>query len=271
MATMKEALATIGDPNYRHIVPVSGGKDSSALAIYLKQTYPELPAEYVFCDTQSELPETYQFLEKLESLLGAEIHKINALEYMNVRMKTDRNVFDFFLEELYGGYLPSPHARWCTINMKIKPFENYVGNSTAFSYIGIRGDEDREGYVPNKKPPKISEKQNIIPVYPFKDDHKTVQDIKEILEGSGLGLPEYYQWRSRSGCYFCFYQQVGEWQGLKEKHPELFERAKQYEKTTGAQKYTWVERRSLTEIEKIPTKHQIKDMDDADGCAICHI
>ena len=271
MATMNEALATIGDPNYRHIVPVSGGKDSSALAIYLKQTYPDLPAEYVFCDTQSELPETYQFLEKLESLLGAEIHKINALEYMNVRMKTDRNVFDFFLEELYSGFLPSPHARWCTINMKIKPFEQYIGNSTAFSYIGIRGDEDRDGYIPNKKPPKMSEKQNIIPVYPFKDDHKTVQDIKEILEGSGLGLPEYYQWRSRSGCYFCFYQQVGEWQGLKERHPELFEKAKQYENRSGSANYTWVERRSLAEIEQLSTKHEIKDMDDTDGCAICHI
>lgn len=271
MATMQEALASIDDPSIRHIVPVSGGKDSAALAIYIRQTYPQLPVEYVFSDTQSELPETYEFLERLEALLGQEIHRINALDYLNVQRKPGRNVFDFFLEELYSGFLPSPHARWCTVNLKIKPFEAFVGNSTAYSYIGIRGDENREGYTPNKKPPKMSEKQNIIPVYPFKDDGKTYQDIKEILETSGLGLPEYYEWRSRSGCYFCFYQQVGEWQGLKERHPELYEKAKQYETKNGSKNYTWVEGKSLEDIAKIEVKYGIKDIDDAEGCAICHI
>lgn len=271
MATLSEALATTNDPSIRHIVPVSGGKDSAALAIYIRENYPQVPAEFVFSDTQSELPETYEFLEKLEALLGKEIHRINALDYMNVQRKPGRNVFDFYLEELYSGFLPSPHARWCTINMKIKPFEEYVGNNTAYSYIGIRGDEDREGYKPNKKPPKISEKQNIIPVYPFKDDGITLQDVKEILESSGLGLPKYYDWRSRSGCYFCFYQQVGEWQRLREEHPHLFEKAKEYEKKSGSKKYTWVEGRTLEDIEKLQVKYDIKDIDEAEGCAICHI
>lgn len=271
MATLEEALATVNDSSVRHIVPVSGGKDSAALAIYMRQTYPELPVEYVFSDTQSELPETYEFLEKLEALLGKSITRINALDYLNVQRKPGRNVFDFFLDELYTGFLPSPHARWCTINMKIKPFEAYVGNYTAYSYIGIRGDENREGYTPNKKPPKISEKQNIIPVYPFKEDGITYQDVKEILEGSGLGMPDYYQWRSRSGCYFCFYQQVGEWQRLKEEHPDLFEKAKEYERRGGSKKYTWVDGRSLEDIEKLPVKYAIQDVDETEGCAICHI
>lgn len=271
MATITEALATVDDTSIKHIVPVSGGKDSAALAIYMRQNYPEIPAEYVFCDTQSELPETYEFLERLEALLGTEIHRINALDYLNVRRKPGRNVFDIFLDELYSGFLPSPHARWCTINMKIKPFEHWIGDNTAFSYIGIRGDENREGYTPQKKPPKISEKQNIIPVYPFKDDGITYQDVKEILESSGLGLPDYYRWRSRSGCYFCFYQQVGEWQRLKEEHPDLFEKAKEYEKRGGTKKYTWAEGRSLEDIENLSVKYDIQDLDEAEGCAICHI
>ncbi len=50
-------------------------------------------------------------------------------------------------------------------------------------------------------------------------------DIIQILEDSGLGLPKYLEWgRSRSGCYFCFYQQKIEWVRLKRKHPEYFER-----------------------------------------------
>jgi 3'-phosphoadenosine 5'-phosphosulfate sulfotransferase (PAPS reductase)/FAD synthetase len=271
MITMQEAAKDILDPATRHIVPVSGGKDSAAMAIYLRQKYPELPFEYVFSDTQCELPETYAFLEKLEALLGKKIAHINALDYLKVKRKPNRNVFDFFLNELYGGFLPSPRARWCTINLKIKPFEKYIGSGKAYSYIGIRGDEDRQGYVPAKKPPKISEKPNIIPVYPFKDDGIILQDVKEILERSGLGLPTYYNWRSRSGCYFCFYQQIGEWQGLIEKHPKLFKKAKTYEKTTGSNKYTWVEGRTLTDIENLPVRYEIQDMDDAEGCAICHI
>ena len=69
-ATMKDALATIGDGKTRHIVAVSGGKDSAALAVYMKQRYPELPVEYVFCDTECELPETYEYIEKMEDTLG---------------------------------------------------------------------------------------------------------------------------------------------------------------------------------------------------------
>ena len=73
VATMNDALATIGDGKTRHIVAVSGGKDSAALAVYMKQRYPELPVEYVFCDTECELPETYEYIEKMEDLLGKRI------------------------------------------------------------------------------------------------------------------------------------------------------------------------------------------------------
>ena len=48
----------------RHILGLSGGKDSSALAVYMRGRVPEM--EYVFCDTKKELPETYEFLAKLE-------------------------------------------------------------------------------------------------------------------------------------------------------------------------------------------------------------
>ncbi|MDB4494911.1 phosphoadenosine phosphosulfate reductase family protein, partial [Akkermansiaceae bacterium] len=64
MITMKEALLAIKEePERRHIINISGGKDSAALALYLKLNFPEIPAEYVFCDTKCELPETYDFLE----------------------------------------------------------------------------------------------------------------------------------------------------------------------------------------------------------------
>jgi 3'-phosphoadenosine 5'-phosphosulfate sulfotransferase (PAPS reductase)/FAD synthetase len=270
MVTLQEVLQENAKKSVRNVVPVSGGKDSAALAIYLKMNYPELDPEYVFSDTDCELPETYEFLEKLEALLGKPIVRINALDYMNIERKPNRKAFDMFLNELYGGFLPSPRSRWCTGVLKIKPFEQYVGNNMVYSYIGIRSDEDREGYIP-KKPPKFSERPNIIPVYPFKDDGVTLSDVKGVLSDSGLGLPDYYQWRSRSGCFFCFYQQIGEWQGLIEHHPDLFEKAKSYEKTTGSKKFTWIEGKTLDDIAALEQKYKVADMDEVEGCAICHL
>ena len=189
---------------------------------------------------------------------------------MNVTRKPSRKAFDFVLNEMYSGFLPSPQARWCTRKLKIEPFERYVGTDTAFSYIGIRADEDRQGYTP-KKPPVISERPNITPVYPFKDDRIDLAQVSELLETSGIGLPDYYRWRSRSGCYFCFYQQIGEWQRLRKEHPELFERAKGYERTTGSKRYTWVKGGVLSKVEKIEELHPLASHDHADGCAICHL
>jgi 3'-phosphoadenosine 5'-phosphosulfate sulfotransferase (PAPS reductase)/FAD synthetase len=248
MVTVTEAAASLAsDASRRHIVNISGGKDSAALAIYLKQKYPQIPAEYVFCDTKCELPETYDFLDQLQTLLGKEIVRINAFNVLRISEK-DRNPFDIFLNEIYSGFLPSPKSRWCTRELKIKPLEKYLEGTEAYSYIGIRADEDREGYT-GKKPPVFSQKPSIIPVYPFRDDGIGYEQVASLLESSGLGLPAYYQWRSRSGCYFCFYQQIGEWQGLKEHHPDLFARAVEYEKQVGDKHFSWVQGKTLEAME----------------------
>src|SRR4051812_20607274 len=52
----------------RHVLGISGGKDSAALAIYMRDRVPEM--EYFFCDTGAELPETYEYLTNLEAFLG---------------------------------------------------------------------------------------------------------------------------------------------------------------------------------------------------------
>jgi len=270
MATMAEALDQADDPNVRHVVSISGGKDSAALAVYIAQNFPELPAEYVFCDTGCELPETYEFLERMEALLGVEVKRLNVLDALGIQKKPNRTPFDVLLEEYYGGFLPNQKARWCTRMLKIRPFEQYIGDDFAYSYIGIRGDENRQGYVA-KKPPKISDEPNIVPVYPFKDAGFGLSDIKSLLEDVGLGLPDYYQWRSRSGCYFCFYQQKGEWAGLKQNHPDLFEAAKRYEKVENGKRYTWRSGESLLELERANPVPATPNIDDDDGCAVCHL
>jgi 3'-phosphoadenosine 5'-phosphosulfate sulfotransferase (PAPS reductase)/FAD synthetase len=247
-----------------------------------------------------------------------------------------KNPFDHFLA-MYGGYLPSATARWCTNKMKLEPFEINVGNKPTISYVGIRGDENREGYVSKREniqtlfpfrkniwsedvikkllsntnisllkkyyteysdasvlqnilkyveqliSPKFTQTQKLNALididvklfnkvvfeflkttdYPIgklkefplieNDEIVGLDDVFKILEDSGVGVPAYYKpieyqveidgeikkgtySRSRSGCFFCFYQQKIEWVWLLEQHPELFEKAITYEK----EGYSWM-------------------------------
>ena len=213
----------------RHVLLISGGKDSTALAIYMRDHHPEIPMEYLFCDTHKELPETYEYLAKVEAYLGQTIIRLTS--------DLEERGFDYWLK-MYRGFLPSPNARWCTRKLKIEPFETYIGEEPVKLYIAIRADESRSGH--------ISTKTNISPVYPFKDQGITKQDVFEILNNSGIGIPDYYSWRSRSGCYFCFFQRKSEWIGLQENHPDLFVLAKEYEKPE--EHFTWIQNESLDEL-----------------------
>ena len=102
--------------------------------------------------------------------------------------------------------------------------------------------------------------KDIETVLPFKENHIDKQAVFEILENSGLGLPKYYEWRSRSGCTFCFFQRKIEWIGLMERHPEAFENAKRMEKTAldNGSPFTWCQSESLVELSKPERVAQIK-------------
>jgi len=363
----------------RHVLGISGGKDSAALAIYIKSKYPGLHIEYYTCDTGKELDETYQLIKNLEIYLGIKI------ELLQGAANSSEAPFDHFLK-MYGGFLPSSNARWCTKKLKLEPFEAYVGDDPVISYVGIRGDEEREGYISTKK--------NIQSIFPFRKniwsqdvvnklltnsnielllalsnnidfhtkrnkvlqtlsrrvdlsftiDHKlqilldsdvkafnrlvfsylqttdyplateasfplldndevlVKEDIFRLLEESGVGIPAYYNKidfhvngrtgqyaRSRSGCFFCFFQQKIEWVWLYERHPELYKKAMEYEK----EGYTWGQHESLAELiqpkrmatikedyvkrmerkakAKSPYLLDILDDTESEGCAACFI
>ena len=232
--------------NVRHVLGLSGGKDSAALAVHMDKNYPEINVEYFFTDTGYELKETYDYLNKLKTRLNRPIHYINP-----------RNSFDYFLKK-YNNFLPSQTARWCTIEMKLRSFEDWIKPSLIkgdeiITYVGIRFDErGRVGYKPSN--PLIKAK------FPFVDDHINKENVLEILESSGLGLPDYYKWRSRSGCTFCFFQRQIEWVGLMEQHPEAWEYAKSLEKTAkdNQSPFTWIKDKPLTELEKPENIAKIK-------------
>lgn len=72
--------------------------------------------------------------------------------------------------------------------MKLAEFEAYVGEDDAISYVGIRGDEDREGYV--------STRPNIQSIFPFRKNIWSVDVINKVLNNDNLDN------------FYTFYKQV---------------------------------------------------------------
>ena len=262
---------------WRHALGISGGKDSAALAVFMRDRVPQM--EYFFCDTGAELRETYEYLDKMEAFLGKPIARLNS-----------GRTFEHWME-VYRGTLPSPQMRWCTKNMKLKPLEAWIGDDPTYSYVAIRADEPREGY--------ISRRDNIVSVFPFKEHGIDLEGVQQILSDAGLGLPKYYQWRSRSGCYFCFFQRKAEWVRLKDNHPDLWEKAVKIEAKAGyentamqGRSYTWSQGETLPELlarrdeilqadaeaakrrQALPKRllDVLVDDDDEDApCLVCHL
>lgn len=231
----------------RHILGISGGRDSAALAVYMRETRPELDLEYFFTDTGKELEEVYQFLDRLEGFLGKTIQRLNP----------DRG-FEHWLRE-YNHFLPSPRTRWCTRQLKLKPLEQWLrpdldAGVTVHSYVAIRADEPhRDGYQATHDNMKVH--------LPLREAGIDRKGVIEILESAGVGEPEYYKWRSRSGCTFCFFQQKIEWVRLSREHPDAFEEAKQYEKTalSHGSPFTWSQGESLDDLIRPERAQQIEE------------
>lgn len=263
----------------RHIIPISG-KDSLATAILQTAHEPEREYEYFFNDVGSELPETYEWLDAVEQKTGWEIHRIG------------KSLEDVIYDQ---GILPSHRVRFCTRMTKIQPMQEYLAESDALVYYGLRADEPkREGYVSTKG-------DNIEPTYPLRDMNIDLEGVWTLVKSQDLKPPTFFwdtlyertleamqeepklvqvdafdgeatsaldllkEWefdmlfagRSRSNCYFCFYQRQYEIVWLSETHPELFDRACQIEQEVGADDFTWKQNWTLPELAEQPKKDKI--------------
>ena len=174
----------------RHVLGISGGKDSAALALYMKEHFPEIEVDLYSCDTGRELDETYELIDNLEAYLGLEVNKLHAVETdgmikPNFEDDEELSPFDYMLND-YDGFLPSTYSRWCTKDLKLKPFEEYIGDDPTISYVGIRGDEHREAYV--------SRKENVQTIFPFKKNIWSSDVLELVLDIHNTGqLKDIYE------------------------------------------------------------------------------
>jgi len=113
------------------VLALSGGKDSTALALALKEREPELRPIYMITPTGDELPEMVDHWNRLSCMLGAEL-----VQPPNV--PTLRQLIDHFR------MLPSTRARWCTRIIKIQSALAWSAQlpQPVKMIVGLRADEE---------------------------------------------------------------------------------------------------------------------------------
>ena len=196
-----------------HVVGVSGGKDSTCLALALKEKQPDTPFTYIYTPTGNELPEMIMHMKRLEKLLGQEI--------LGLSNGTLRSII--YEQKM----IPNYRSRFCTRILKLVPagrfYEKY---SPVIAYIGLRKDEDeREGTRPGGDSASIE--SDVKQVFPFQQWGWGLGEVWAFLNDRGITIPE------RTDCAWCPYQRLGEWYNLWKDHPDIYREGEEIEEEFG--------------------------------------
>lgn len=240
-----------------HVVALSGGKDSTAMALRLAETEPR-PYVYVCTPTGNELPELFEHLRHVSKLLGHPIIPVMGGTLGGLIHKQTA--------------LPNWRQRWCTRMLKIEPYAAWLmqqsrNYASITSYVGLRADEEeREGGDYSRVP-------GIIHRFPMREWGWSITDVRDYLAGRCVSIPR------RTDCAVCFYQTLGEWYELWRQHPTEWAEGEKFEELTGYTfrspgRDTWpaklADLRAAFEAGKIPRGVELQgDMFGAMKCRVC--
>lgn len=241
----------MSDQNTTHIVGVSGGKDSTALALLLAEREPR-DYVYLITPTGNELPEMEAHWAHLEILLGKPLTRV-----------TNRTL-DAWIDEFNA--LPNHRQRWCTRLLKIEPTIAFVrARMPAINYVGLRADEEERVGIYGEIPSR----------FPLREWGFDLAEVLGYLRDRGIKIPE------RTDCYDCYGQRLVEWKRLLVRHPDLYAKAEAKEARTGrtfrsAQRDTWPAplselRAAFESGRKLRGEKDDDDDPEAAACRVCRL
>lgn len=236
-----------------HVVALSGGKDSTALALRLMEVEPR---EYVYVCTPTgdELPEMVAHWANLKRLLGGKLHAITI----------GKTLSDLIADQ---DALPNDRMRWCTRMLKIEPYRQWLKeHAPCVSYVGLRADEEgRAGGA-------YSDIEGVEMRFPLREWGWREADVWNYLDQRGVSIP------TRTDCARCYHQRLGEWWRLWREHPRIWASAEAQEEATGhtfrnPQRDTWPtalrDLRSEFERGRVPNGAREMDMFRGGSCRVC--
>lgn len=197
--------------NVLHVLALSGGHDSTALAFLLKDKEPR-QYNYVCTPTGDELPEMFAHWRELGARLGSLLYPMS------------KKTLDTVIHE--QGSLPNFRMRYCTRILKIEPYREFLKEQAksgpVVSYVGLRADEaGRAGGA-------YDDINGVTMRFPLREWGMQEEDVQKTLREYNVICPD------RTDCARCYHQRIGEWWELWSKHPDLFEDAAKMEEKFGA-------------------------------------
>ena len=180
----------------KYIVSISGGKDSTACLLYMLEKVKKEDIIPVFLDTKWEADETYEYLDYLERELDIKIIGIESegMENLVKRIKC----------------LPNHFKRFCTKELKTRPFHKWLKEQKFKDFIVIEGIRREESAARSEA--EIFEvkesyfyKNLLIPTLrPIVDWSK--DKVFKFIKAKGIKLnPLYEKGYSRVGCFPCVF------------------------------------------------------------------
>jgi 3'-phosphoadenosine 5'-phosphosulfate sulfotransferase (PAPS reductase)/FAD synthetase len=191
-----------------HVVALSGGKDSTAMALRLAEVEPR---EYVYIctPTGNEPAAMFAHWRRLSQLLGRDIQPVLG------------GTLDSIIAEEEA--IPNWRMRFCTRKLKIAPYAAWLAqHAPAVSYVGIRADEE------GREAGDYSDVPGVQMRFPLREWGWTLHDVYRYLDARGVAIP------TRTDCQLCFFQRLDEWWDLWRDHPDEWAHGEQIEATYGA-------------------------------------
>jgi 3'-phosphoadenosine 5'-phosphosulfate sulfotransferase (PAPS reductase)/FAD synthetase len=239
-----------------HVVALSGGKDSTALALRLHELNPTTDYTYICTPTGDELPEMFAHWRKLGELLGKRITPVTNMKGLKGVIREQK-------------MLPNFRARFCTRILKIEPYRIWLSQHTpCVSYVGLRADEEgRAGGA-------YSDIPGVEMCFPLRDWGWDEAAVWSYLDQCGISVPY------RTDCARCYHQRIGEWWSLWKQYPDLWADAERDEAEIGATyrtpgRDTWAtalrDLRKEFEGGRIPksVKETSNGLRDIGACRVC--
>jgi len=196
------------------IVNVSGGKDSSALLLWIKAHYPNNPITALYNNTGFEHPGILEYIQNMTSQMEVPLVVLDSPGLLNVVEAR--------------GLIPGFGCRYCTRALKMNPAAKWIRRNypegKVINCFGFRAEES-----PTRAKKEIltsyddlcTHKREVLNFSPLLD--WTTYDVVKLVESQGFKLFHTYKYLSRLSCRYCFLAGKHDREAIKLNDPEAFE------------------------------------------------